>query len=205
MTTTEFKLDLEALLSIVRGLRNGIVYGAKIRFPHAFVMTFLFRDGTIEDKLRAIFKATFQHAKNLGLFAVIFKTIRILLRWLRQSDDGFNTFIAGLVGGYFRFGTNDPITSQINMYIMSRVIFGLANGLVRSEIVQYSPHTYSAFGSIIWGLVMTLFFHHRGLLQRSMEQSMQYIYVDSDNIPTLPTDYMGVFNWLYQGVPEGKP
>ena len=34
------------ILSIIKGCRNGAVYGAKIRFPHALVMTFLFRDGT---------------------------------------------------------------------------------------------------------------------------------------------------------------
>lgn len=33
------------VLSILKGLRNGAVYGAKIRFPHALVMTFLFRQG----------------------------------------------------------------------------------------------------------------------------------------------------------------
>jgi len=34
------------ILSIVKGTRNGLVYGAKIRFPHALVMTFLFQTGT---------------------------------------------------------------------------------------------------------------------------------------------------------------
>jgi peroxisomal membrane protein 4 len=34
------------LLSVIKGFRNGAVYGAKVRFPHALVMTFLFRDGT---------------------------------------------------------------------------------------------------------------------------------------------------------------
>jgi peroxisomal membrane protein 4 len=33
------------LLAIIKGFRNGAVYGAKIRFPHALVMTLLFRDG----------------------------------------------------------------------------------------------------------------------------------------------------------------
>ena len=32
-------------LAILKGLRNGLVYGVKIRAPHAFVMTFLFRSG----------------------------------------------------------------------------------------------------------------------------------------------------------------
>ncbi|KAI8855197.1 hypothetical protein BC829DRAFT_412426 [Chytridium lagenaria] len=34
------------LFAIIKGFRNGAVYGAKIRFPHALVMTFLFRSGT---------------------------------------------------------------------------------------------------------------------------------------------------------------
>jgi len=33
------------MLAIVKGARNGLVYGAKIRFPHALVMSFLFRSG----------------------------------------------------------------------------------------------------------------------------------------------------------------
>jgi hypothetical protein len=32
-------------LAVVKGLRNGIVYGAKVRFPHALVMSLLFRSG----------------------------------------------------------------------------------------------------------------------------------------------------------------
>lgn len=34
---------LRDILAIVKGFRNGLVYGAKIRLPHALVMTFLFR------------------------------------------------------------------------------------------------------------------------------------------------------------------
>ncbi len=33
------------LLEIIKGIRNGIVYGCKIRFPHALVMTILFKQG----------------------------------------------------------------------------------------------------------------------------------------------------------------
>jgi len=37
--------EWQELLAIVKGARNGFVYGCKIRFPHALVMTFLFREG----------------------------------------------------------------------------------------------------------------------------------------------------------------
>ena len=33
-------------LTLVKAVRNGAVYGAKVRFPHALVMTLLFRSGT---------------------------------------------------------------------------------------------------------------------------------------------------------------
>jgi peroxisomal membrane protein 4 len=39
---------LQPLFALLKGLRNGVVYGAKVRAPHAFVMTFLFRDGSYD-------------------------------------------------------------------------------------------------------------------------------------------------------------
>lgn len=38
--------DWQEVLAIVKGARNGFVYGCKIRFPHALVMSFLFREGS---------------------------------------------------------------------------------------------------------------------------------------------------------------
>ncbi|KAI2594489.1 peroxisomal membrane protein 4 [Homo sapiens] len=39
------KRRYHAALAVLKGFRNGAVYGAKIRAPHALVMTFLFRNG----------------------------------------------------------------------------------------------------------------------------------------------------------------
>ncbi|XP_047627251.1 peroxisomal membrane protein 4 isoform X2 [Phacochoerus africanus] len=39
------KRRYHAALAMIKGFRNGAVYGAKIRAPHALVMTFLFRSG----------------------------------------------------------------------------------------------------------------------------------------------------------------
>ncbi|PHZ09397.1 uncharacterized protein RHIMIDRAFT_206964 [Rhizopus microsporus ATCC 52813] len=33
-------------LSVLKGFRNGVVYGAKVRFPHTLVMTILFKTGS---------------------------------------------------------------------------------------------------------------------------------------------------------------
>ncbi|KAJ3112594.1 Peroxisomal membrane protein 4, partial [Physocladia obscura] len=100
------------VLSIIKGFRNGAVYGARIRFPHALVMTFLFSEGSLQDKFRRIFKATFQHSKNLAFFVTIYKTLMVLQRRAKGKEDGADSFIAGLIGGYFVFGQDNNINQQ---------------------------------------------------------------------------------------------
>jgi peroxisomal membrane protein 4 len=128
---------LKQLLILVKGFRNGLVYGAKIRFPHALVMSMLFREGRLGDKMRWVLMATKQHAWNLGRMAVIFKLMLFLLNWsfprnLTRAVDlvdhdkmleapsvigDWRPFVAGLVGGYLIFGTNDPINNQVSMLL----------------------------------------------------------------------------------------
>eukprot|EP00461_Guttulinopsis_vulgaris_P001612 UN01612 len=91
------------------------------------------------------------------------------------------------------------------MYIMSRVIFGIANGLVREEMVPYTEWNFSIYGALCWAMVMYLYFHQPGLMQKSIEGSMKYIYADSDRWPELPTTFAGCFDWLYQGVENSRP
>ena len=112
------------MLIVVKGFRNGIVYGAKIRLPHAFVMSMLFREGSFGDKIQWVLLATKQHAWNLGRFVAIFKTILFILRRsfprvaveegraCREVSD-WRPFVAGFFGGYVIFGSNDPINNQV--------------------------------------------------------------------------------------------
>jgi len=61
------------LSAIIDALVNGAKYGVKIRLPHAFIMTLLFRKGTANEKLKFILKATWEHSRNLASFAVVYK------------------------------------------------------------------------------------------------------------------------------------
>ena len=66
----------------LKGLIHGINYGTKIRFPHALVMTFLFKpDLNIVDKLRRILKLTFLHSRNLAAFVCVYKFVIALGRF----------------------------------------------------------------------------------------------------------------------------
>lgn len=71
-------------------------------------MVFMFRSGTLREKLRLVFKATRQHARNLAYFATVYKSSMLILRLLNPARPGkegpYDTFFAGLLGGYVVFG-----------------------------------------------------------------------------------------------------
>ncbi|KAJ5475108.1 hypothetical protein N7539_008174 [Penicillium diatomitis] len=115
--------ELAPLLSLVKGARNGIVYGSKVRFPHALVMIFLFRSGTFREKVKLVLNATRLHARNLATFATIYKASMIILRNLPagQGKEGrYDSFFAGLLGGY--------------------AVFGRQRGSISQQVCRKSPH-----------------------------------------------------------------
>uniref|UniRef100_A0A4W5RPB8 Peroxisomal membrane protein 4 n=1 Tax=Hucho hucho TaxID=62062 RepID=A0A4W5RPB8_9TELE len=102
----------KAALAVVKGFRNGAVYGAKIRAPHALVMTFLFRSGSLKDKLRAIVKATYQHSRNLAYFVFTYKGLQSLQERIQGKSLQSQSFFAACLGGWLVFGENNNINSQ---------------------------------------------------------------------------------------------
>lgn len=69
------------MAAILSALLGGGRYGVKIRFPHALVMTSLFRrDLTANEKIRTILKLTREHAINLAAFAALYKTMLAILK-----------------------------------------------------------------------------------------------------------------------------
>ncbi|KAL3465331.1 Tim17/Tim22/Tim23/Pmp24 family-domain-containing protein [Aspergillus heterothallicus] len=196
--------DLAPLLSLVKGIRNGAVYGAKVRFPHALVMIFLFRSGTIREKVKLVLNATRQHARNLATFALIYKSSMIVLRNINPAGVGkegkFDSFFAGLLGGYAVFGRHkSSITQQIVIYIFARVVLGFAKLSIQpgahpfSSLIgpegrkQIEGNAWAVFASFSWAFVMYLFRWHPETLMSSLRSSMVYIYADSDHWDSLRT------------------
>jgi len=199
------------ILMLVKAVRNGIVYGCKVRFPHALVMIFLFRSGTFRHKVHLILKATRQHARNLGLFALTYKSSMLALHHLNpeKKEGHYDALLSGLAGGYFVFGPNmhSSVNQQIVIYVFARVALSVAKliiqpkgesavagggggfGLVTDPRAQdfLKKHAWTAFASISWGAVMYLFRWHPETIQPSLRSSMQYIYVDSDHWDNLRT------------------
>lgn len=108
------------LFTVLKGARNGMVYGAKIRFPHALVMTFLFGRGTTSQKLQYVFKATRQHSLNLTKFVGLYKLLTILMRNSNSAKKELphESFLAGCVAGYIVFGDRNPVNEQVCTIMM---------------------------------------------------------------------------------------
>ncbi|KAH7005976.1 Tim17/Tim22/Tim23/Pmp24 family-domain-containing protein [Fusarium venenatum] len=142
------------LLSLVKTARNGIIYGTKVRFPHALVMVFLFRSGTyaqplpmeptdselmcdelrFREKVKLVLRATRHHATNLARFATIYKLTMLALKYF-GAEPGKE---GGLVGGYFVFGGRSKrtgkissVNQQIVIYVFARVMLALARIAVK--------------------------------------------------------------------------
>ena len=78
-------------------------------------MTFLFRQGTLIEKLKAILLATFTHAKNLAHFVIIYKSVLYLFKMLMREIKQYHTVLAACLGGYFVFGKKNSINEQVRI------------------------------------------------------------------------------------------
>ncbi|KGO76103.1 Mitochondrial inner membrane translocase subunit Tim17/Tim22/Tim23/peroxisomal protein PMP24 [Penicillium italicum] len=188
------KPELAPLLSLVKGARNGIIYGSKVRFPHALV---------IREKTKLVLKATRQHARNLATFAMIYKASMIVLRNIpggARKEGRYDSFFAGLLGGYAVFGRQPgSISQQIVIYIFARVMLALAKLAVQPNIhplsslitsdsrTKITNNAYPVFAGLSWAMVMYIFRWHPETLASSLRSSMVYIYSDSDHWDSLRT------------------
>ena len=71
---------------ILRGARNGILYGTRIRLVDAIVKTLLYSDRALFSRASAerILEATYEHGSSLGLSVAINKLVLVVLAWLAR-------------------------------------------------------------------------------------------------------------------------
>ncbi|XP_026853063.2 peroxisomal membrane protein 4 [Electrophorus electricus] len=171
----------KAAFAVLKGFRNGAVYGAKIRAPHALVMTFLFRSGSLKSKLKAIAQATYMHSRNLAYFVFTYKGLQALQEHIQGKSLAYHSFLAACLGGWLVFGDNNNINSQINMYLLSRILFALSRLAVEKGYVpQPKKDPFPLLAAIVWGVVLWLFEYYPHTLQPSLQTSMTYLYHDSN-------------------------
>eukprot|EP01005_Ploeotia_sp_CARIB1_P001049 NODE_237_length_1120_cov_403.775428_g231_i0.p1 GENE.NODE_237_length_1120_cov_403.775428_g231_i0~~NODE_237_length_1120_cov_403.775428_g231_i0.p1 ORF type:complete len:244 (+),score=39.01 NODE_237_length_1120_cov_403.775428_g231_i0:227-958(+) len=182
------------LFSLVKAIRNGLVCGVKLRFPHAFVTSFITSRGkSPQESFVDVVEITTEHARRLGKFVFLFKSMLYCMEWASgNKEHPIHPFIAGVIGGAIVFGERTRMTEQINYYLLSRILVGLAkvildkcksnkvveeDGLINTMINRFG---WRVFASVVWGFVMWLFYYHDKHLQGGLRSSMTYLYKDSE-------------------------
>lgn len=169
-------------------------------------MVFLFRSGTIREKIALVLKATRTHARNLAKFATIYKLTMVILKRTGSSpgkEGPYDTFLSGLLGGYIVFGRGSPrtgkissVSQQIVIYVFARVVLALAKLSVEPAVgIIHHPelsnkirgNAWPVFAAVSWGMVMWIFRWYPESIQPSLRHSMNYIYVQSDHWDSLRT------------------
>ncbi|KAG9244193.1 peroxisomal membrane protein-like protein [Calycina marina] len=190
-------------LAVLKAARNGAVYGAKVRFPHALVMILLFRSGTVREKISLILHATKTHATNLAKYATIYKLMMLLLKNIGDEpgkEGVWDTFFAGLTGGYLVFGRRNSrghtssVSKQIVIFVFARVVLSAAKlsvqpgaGIIKNPDLtkRISHNAWPVFAALSWASVMWLFRWYPETVQSGLRSSMDYIYVQSDHWDSL--------------------
>jgi peroxisomal membrane protein 4 len=113
-----------------------------------------------------------------------------------NKEESYDTFLAGLLGGYYVFGRHarSSVNQQIVTYVFARVVLALAKmsvqkgGIVPGEMRQtVTGNAWPVFAAVSWGAVMWLFRWHADSLQPGLKGSMQYMCVETPK------------SWIYIG------
>lgn len=177
------------LVSSFRGLRNGLFYGAKVRFVHSLVMTFLFKSDTLENKIKNILSLTYEHSKNLGIYVFIYKSVGCLLRKILKKNYNWISLLSGIIGSAVMWSSNTPVNSQIMLYLLSRNLMAITNILEPAKNLISDDKGFPIVSIICWGIVMFLFENYPKSLQQSLYSSMDFLYNESNSYKTW-TDFV---------------
>ena len=88
------------ILKILRGMRNGFYYAAKVRLMHSVVIAILFMKGSIVSRIKKILSLTLEHGIRISIFVGVYKSICILLKRVQGVKNPIHSFIAGAIGAY---------------------------------------------------------------------------------------------------------
>jgi peroxisomal membrane protein 4 len=192
------------VLQIVKSMRNGLVYGAKLRFAHTLVMQFIFkRNLPLSKKMEAVLKMAKAHGSILASYALLYRVLMLVLAKI-DGNTPLHEFISGCISGFVVYGNltpyfNHAIAHQITLFCGARVTLALGKIIAykvarhlktlnkeqkllfpdkahtRKMIQRYS---WSIFASLSWGSVMFLHRYYGSFLQHGLESSMEFIYDD---------------------------
>jgi len=194
---------------------SGFRYGFRVRFTHAVLIYLLHSPSRRHRReggggplapLGRPLRAAWSHGYNLAKFALLYKTLLVILRGRTNSDGGWrgrpernwHAAVAGAAGGFLVWGDGSEANVQILLYLFGRVALacyraarvGAGKACADSAASACSPYAVRvsppvsarAASAAIWGAVMYLFERWPQHLQRGLRSSMNEIYRADDTL-----------------------
>jgi len=147
-------------LRVLFGARNGLLYGVKVRAPHAAVLTALWAPGSAREKAVAVVLATARHGAALAAYATLYKAAFNALALaqaaaspragavLRRRMPGasgvgepgapLRAALAGALAGGIVFRRPTSVHQQIVLFLYSRA--SASRPLLRKRARAPTPH-----------------------------------------------------------------
>lgn len=88
-----------------------------------------------------------------------------------------------------------PCYSQVNLYLLSRILLALVNLAVKKNIIR-SMNMFPWFAALVWGFSLVLFEYEQSTVHPSLSASMTYIFHDCEHWTNLWDLF--VYNTLLQ-------
>lgn len=176
----------QSLKLIIKGLIHSFRFGTRTRIPHGFVNKFLvnYDTGELTKKLQFIFDTTWEHSVLLAKWVTLYKFLLWIFRSLeKKSDSQWHHLVAGFIGGWYVFGAQKTgVTTQINLYVFSRVFMGLWRILHEKKYLPEGPkgNGWRLFSAFTWAIVMWQFAFYKSNISKGMGSAMNFLYVESN-------------------------
>lgn len=172
--------DFDVFFTALKGFRNGVVYGTRVRAPHALVLNLVWSKSPYSSMPAKIYNVTKTHALGLGYSAVTFALVRGLLRYLQGTTRVWHNALAGfLIGSLFWGDPNNGVHIQMMMYMLARVVCALYQLFASKCAIAVPPVAYRVYMGCLWCLTILFLMYSPDKLQASMTQSLEYIFKDS--------------------------
>ncbi|KPI88901.1 putative peroxisomal membrane protein 4 [Leptomonas seymouri] len=172
--------DFDVFFHALKGFRNGVVYGTRVRAPHALVLNLVWSKSSYSSMPAKIFKVTKTHALGLGYSAALFAVVRGVLRYAQGTTRVWHNALAGfLIGACFWGDANNGVHLQMMMYILARIVCALYHLITAKLNLAVPSYAYRVYMGGLWSLVILFLTYSPDKLQSSMKQSLQYIFEES--------------------------
>eukprot|EP01122_Echinamoeba_exundans_P017042 TRINITY_DN883_c0_g2_i1.p1 TRINITY_DN883_c0_g2~~TRINITY_DN883_c0_g2_i1.p1 ORF type:complete len:242 (+),score=45.61 TRINITY_DN883_c0_g2_i1:165-890(+) len=188
------------LLSTLRGLRNGIVCGIRIRLPYiiqAVAYAVIFREKNLLNRVKFVLKQAISHGRNLGLFVFFYKSICWLCRNFAGIHNGIESWIAGFIGGFIAFGDSHGVSGSVNnqivLYLFARGIEGSLRtfhkkGWLPDSLDVASPFGFRVLAGFSLALILYLTEYQPDMLKPGFMSTMTNLYHESNAGALMPPD-----------------